>query len=218
MTNIKLFERVKEKTAEKVVSTMKNNVKEESGHSFMKVLEHTLSGEMYHAILTLFITPHITLKLFLLVFIFVSHGLAAYTMITLVLTFLEYGVTTTVRTVYETPTTFPKITVCNVNQFSTRYAFELVQNISQQNQMNVLNNLDIKNLSRYNKSIIMSTFTNIVFGTINSLSDSDKKRLGHSLNDILLSCSFNYDACKADDFSWMISTLITVIAIVLIRV
>ena len=64
MKKIQLFERVKEITPEKVVSTV-NNDNKEGNHSLMKVLEQTLSGEMYHAILTLFITPHITLKLFL---------------------------------------------------------------------------------------------------------------------------------------------------------
>ena len=115
-------------------------------HSLIKVLENTLSGEMYHAILTLFITPHFSLKLFLLLFLVVSLGLASYTTITLILTYLEYGVTTTVRIIYETPTAFPEITICNVNQFSTRYAFELLQNISQQNQINVLNNFNFINV------------------------------------------------------------------------
>ena len=151
----------------------------------MKLLEQTLSGEMYHAILTLFISPHFTLKLFLLTFVFVSFGLAAYTLITLVLTYLDYGVTTTIRTIYETPAPFPKITICNINQFSTKYAFELVQNISQQIKMNVLDSLALKNLDRSNKVSQIITFSTIAFGTVNSLSDFDKKRLGHSLNDAL---------------------------------
>jgi hypothetical protein len=35
-----------------------------------------------------------------------------------------------------------------------------------------------------------------------SLSDGDKRRLGHDLNDILLDCSFNLIQCNVSDFTW----------------
>jgi hypothetical protein len=51
-----------------------------------------LTGEMYSAILNLILMPHIILKVFLVVFLLVSFGLASYTVITLVLSYFEYGV------------------------------------------------------------------------------------------------------------------------------
>ena len=32
--------------------------------------------------------------------------------------------------------------------------------------------------------------------------DSDKKKLSHGIEDILLTCKFNYASCDAIDFSW----------------
>ena len=171
-------------------------------HELTKLLKHTLTGEMYHALLNLIVSPHLILKVFLFIFLAISYGLASYTIITLILTYFDYGVTTTVRTIYETPATFPKITICNVNQFTTQYAFELIQNISQENKIDVLDNKIFKNLDRYYKFLNANQFSNIAFGTINLMKDSDKQKLGHSLKDSLLSCTFNYKNCISDDFSW----------------
>jgi len=43
------------------------------------------------------------------------------------MTYFTYGVTSTSRTIYETPTLFPKVTFCNVNPFTTQYAYNLTR-------------------------------------------------------------------------------------------
>ena len=48
----------------------------------------------------------------------------------------------------------------------------------------------------------MITFKQAVFSLISNLSDMDKKRLGHSLEDILIGCNFNFKPCSATDFVW----------------
>ena len=102
------IDRPKEKIVKLAFDGEMDKKDQNCNHSLIKVLENTLSGEIYHTILTLFITPHFSLKLFLLLFLVVSLGLASYTTITLVLSYFDYGVTTSVRTIYETPTVFPK--------------------------------------------------------------------------------------------------------------
>jgi hypothetical protein len=159
-----------------------------------------LTGEMYSAILNFILMPHIILKVFLVVFLLVSFGLASYTVITLVLSYFEYGVTTTVRTLYETPAPFPKITICNVNQFTTPYGYELLKTVSQLKNINVLENT--KGERRNDTVFKISSFYNNMFGVISSMADVDKKKLSHSLDDVLLSCQFNYKPCKSTDFSW----------------
>ena len=43
------------------------------------------------------------------------------------MTYLTYGVSTTSRTIYETPTLFPKVTFCNYNYFTTKYGYDVIQ-------------------------------------------------------------------------------------------
>ena len=81
----------------------------------MDLLKEHMTNEMNAAIFITIETPHLILKIFLIVFIIVAYGLAAYTTIQLILTYLQYEVSTMSRTVYETPTE----SFCNLNPFTT---------------------------------------------------------------------------------------------------
>ena len=69
----------------------------------------------------------IQIKVFLTIFILTSTNFASNLVIQSILTYLSYGVSTTSRIIYENPTLFPKVTFCNVNQFTTEYAYNLTQ-------------------------------------------------------------------------------------------
>ena len=89
------------------------------GHSKSKKVENLLRDILYNslaqAVIKLILTPHVVLKIFLIACVLASTGLASFLVIEAILTFLEYGVTTTSRTIFENPTLFPKVTFCNVN-------------------------------------------------------------------------------------------------------
>ena len=91
---------------------------------FMDVLKDNLTCEMYHAFLEVFDSQHYIIKLHLALFLIVSYGLASYMTIQLIMSYFNYGVTTTIRTIYETPSTFPQVTICNLNPFTTNAAYE----------------------------------------------------------------------------------------------
>ena len=142
--------------------------------------------------LIIYETPHCMLKAILVSFLIVAHFLAAYTTIDLVLTYLDYGVTTTTRTMNEVPVEFPKITICNQNMFTTKYAFDfLVKHFKQENFSD-----------KYTLNLQSNFLMNIMNGQINSMTNMDKQRLGHSLSDSMLSCKFNFERCTAADFTW----------------
>jgi len=48
------------------------------------------------------------------------------------LSYLSFGVSTTSRTLYEAPALFPKITICNLNPFTTEYAMEYLRQINKE--------------------------------------------------------------------------------------
>ena len=108
--------------------------KEAEKHSTLHVLKEHLGTEMFTAVLTALDTPHYALKVYLVIFLLLAYGMAVYTSVFLVLGYLDYAVITTTRIVFETPATFPKITICNVNKFTTPFAYELVSSVLSANQ------------------------------------------------------------------------------------
>jgi hypothetical protein len=134
------------------------------------VLKEVLYNSLAQILIRLIRNPYkILLKLFLFTFVLISIGLASYLVIRSIVDYFTYGVSTTLRTVFETPTLFPKVTFCNINPFTTEYAFNLTQN-------------------------------GIYYG--NDLSNEEKQRLDHDLNDIILECKFNNNHCVISDFTW----------------
>ncbi len=67
------------------------------------------------------------------------YGFAAYTTITLIMTYLEYGTSTLVSSIFEAPSSFPKITIFNLNQFTTQFAYEFIQKIDKMNAVSLFN-------------------------------------------------------------------------------
>jgi hypothetical protein len=133
-----------------------------------------LYNSLAQAVIAIILTPHFLIKLLLTVCVLSSTSLASYLVIQSIMEYFTYGVTTTSRTIFETPTLFPKVTFCNVNKYTTQYAFTYLQTKSH----------IMKDDYEYN------------------ISDEQKKKLGHDLKDILIECKFNGNLCNPNDFSW----------------
>ena len=118
--------------------------------------------------------------------------------------FFDYKVTTEIRTIYETPTIFPTVVICNKNIFTTDIGIKIIRmTIKQLNIPNVFNYQVFANLSledRYRAS------DNATFGAANKVfkyTDREKRRLGHSVEDFLIECKFDDVFCNlTEDFVW----------------
>jgi hypothetical protein len=104
--------------------SLQSKAKETEIKNFLKEILYT---SLSQAIIKIFLTPHLILKVFLTIFVLVSSVLASYLVIQSIIVYFTYEVTTKSRIVYETPTLFPKVTFCNLNEFTTEYAFNLTQ-------------------------------------------------------------------------------------------
>jgi hypothetical protein len=163
--------------------------------SLMDLLKEHLTNEMNAAIFISIETSHIILKTFLVIFLLVAYGLAAYTTIELILTYLQYDVTTTSRTIYETPSVFPKVTFCNLSPFTTRSGLEYYVN-------QLFSDSQLTNLS-YNSKFLNAMASKVfAFDRALNSNDSVKKSISHSLEDVLIGCKFNYQSCTSADFTW----------------
>jgi hypothetical protein len=101
-------------------------------------LKEVLYNSLAQATIRLFLTPHIIHKLFLVIFILCSSSMASFLVIQSIIQYYTYGVSTTSRNIYETPTLFPKVTLCNYNRFTTKYSFNLIQKLNVTNVENLL--------------------------------------------------------------------------------
>jgi hypothetical protein len=186
------------KTKEKELTEVSVEIKRDKiSKRFIGVLKDNLTCEMYHAFLEVFDSQHYIIKLHLALFLIVSYGLASYMTIQLIMSYFNYGVTTTIRTIYETPSMFPQVTICNLNPFTTKKAFDYLKSIDTDGLLN-----SMANMSFYQKD---QNYYKILFktgGLLKNETNAFKQSLGHSLDDILIKCKFNHGECSAKDFSW----------------
>jgi hypothetical protein len=171
---------------------------------FKKLLKNTLYNSAAQAIIKLFETPHASLKVFLFICVIIPTGLCSFLIIKLVLNYLNYDVFTTLRTFYATPALFPKITVCNVNSFTTQYAAQFLKQINQELYPNVdiFNVEQMRKLNFRSKIEYINTIKSSARYKMNSLNKTEKKKLSHSLEDMMFTCYFNQQKCTVKDFNW----------------
>ncbi len=186
-----------EKMPHEAISLAKDESDEKSSSRLMDLLKENLSCEMYHALLEVYNSKHYIIKIHLFIFLLISYGLASYTTIELIMSYFSYGVTTSIRTIYETPAIFPKVTLCNINMFTTKFAFEFLNSI---NNGSILDSL--LRLEYYEMSQSYQTNLTLIGAILESKSNDFKMKLSHNLKDILIGCKFNYIKCTADDFIW----------------
>jgi hypothetical protein len=91
------------------------------------ILDDALETPSTKTLFKIISTRHHIIKLFLFVFLSAFTGYSSYLVINSIFDYLNYGVTTTSRTFYETSTLFPKVTFCNLNSFTTKYAWNLTE-------------------------------------------------------------------------------------------
>jgi hypothetical protein len=168
------------------------------------LIKKTLYNSSAQAIIKLVETPFISLKIFLSVCLIISSGLSSFLIIQLILDYLNYEVSTTSRTLYETPALFPQITVCNVNPFTTHYAAEFIKKINQDlyPDVDIFNEDQMKKLNFSMKNVFINKIKNFARYKMNSLNETEKKKLSHSLQDMMPSCYFNQKECLVNDFDW----------------
>ena len=120
--------------------------------------------------------------------------------------YLSCLVYTTTTLTNEVPTAFPKITICNSNIPTTEYAYEIIKEINEELSPNksIFNQTQMNELPNSDAYYLFWDIWIIFMGKINSrtFSDSERKKLVHSFDDIFLNCIFNGQPCTTSDFKW----------------
>ena len=163
-----------------------------------ELIKEILYNSLAQALIKLLQTPHKILKVILFVFVMLTSSMCSYLILESVASFLNYDVVTVSRTVLETPTPFPKISICNLNQFTTKYAFDYLNEIDKMNSTKSFFTFD-QNLNSTERKVLAEEIHNIA---LVSRSIHVKKKFSHTLDEILFSCYFNGQKCSSQDFVW----------------
>lgn len=142
---------------------MKSNIdlKKRNGYDFYKEILYNSTGQ---AILKIFYSKSYIVKIFWIACLTSACSICAYFVIESLVLYFTPVSSTQVRTHFETMSLFPKVTVCNKNAFTTKYAYNLANG---------------------------SNFEEFRQRVIRQLNDTEREFLQHSLDDILFDCQFN---------------------------
>ena len=109
------------------------NPKPKSQSNLVKrLLKQNLTIEAVQGFFKIFFASSKTIKCFWTLSLFVANGLNAYLIISSIMTYLSFSVSTSSKQIVENPTDFPKITICNNNQFCTLKAIEFFKQINKE--------------------------------------------------------------------------------------
>jgi hypothetical protein len=175
-------------------------------HFFLELTRDTIGNETAHAILKIFETKYLGLKLFWLCSLLSSSSLCFYLIIQTLLTYLSYPVYTTTTIMKEMPTVFPKVTICNSAFATSEYAYKLIKDINDLYHPNVsiFNQTQMSQLSFDEMQSLVEIFD--LYNThinLNTFTDDLRQKLVHPFEDVLWYCEFNGRECTAErDFVW----------------
>ena len=180
--------------------------KNETRTLIKNLIKETIGNETSQAIIRMFDTESVGLKLFWFICLLGCGSLAFFSIIQTLVTYLSYSVYTTTSIVHEESTLFPKITICNSAAAVTEHAYDLVREINEKLYPNVsiFNRNQMRNIGWNESSKIIFNVINAFQSRINSpsFSDASRKKLAHSFEDVLIKCIFMGRPCSSSDFTW----------------
>ena len=161
-------------------------------------------NSLTQATLKLYRNPHRILKLIWLICVLASLGFASYAVIQSILDYLSFDVATKSRTIFERPTLFPKVTICMLSPFTTKYAYDFLKDNIDSPYNFLRNESLLENLNFSHKYDIIDKFILAANSLMNDKNVShrlQREKLSYPLNDLLISCYFNWNSCSSNDFT-----------------
>lgn len=170
------------------------------------ILVESARDSTTHGIPHMFKREYACLKFFWLVCFVVSACVCAYVISKSVLNYFEYETVSKVETIFEVPTLFPTVSICNLNAFTTEEAFRFNEAYFDQG------NLSNKVFDAYLESSFTLPYAMLRYAVganlhKSNITDEIRQRMGLSLKDMIVDCTYNQKGCSPDDFEWYFDTL-----------
>jgi hypothetical protein len=185
--NLVAVEKPSNKKAKIVVETFLSWSQSVTFHCFPKIFKEN---------------THVALRLLWSCIFFSFAGLTFYVLINNILAYFQFSSNTSFQLINERPALFPTVTICDSNPFTTKFAQNLIENLSlSQYGKNIasLSDKDYIKFALFNLSrLVKSHVSDPKFG------HDKRKLLGFNLSEIILQCTFNQIDCDfTKDFNWI---------------
>jgi hypothetical protein len=169
---------------------MENNSYRSKFNSIKNKLETLLSNSTIHAIPNIIRTNNRSVKIIWLVFFLISAGFCLFFIVNSILEYYEYNTNSKTETIFENSTEFPEIILCNLNMFTTEYAFDFIKRISKENEIDI-----------FNQSNDLTNFNLIARSNVKKMAKELQSKMSLPLSEFLVKCSFNYFECDTGNFT-----------------
>lgn len=167
-----------------------------------------LTATSIHGIPSIIRTKRNRIRILWILFFLASFALCSYLVIQSILDYLKYEVTTKIRTIYEFPGKFPIVTICNSNPFTTNFSQNFLEEILKNNSINnylnssLMNELFPSELNGIYNKIEISKYLAQSYAVSDLFSEQEKRQLGYSIDEVVLSCIFAGANCELSEFTW----------------
>jgi hypothetical protein len=174
---------------------------------FKNSIKETCASTTMHAIPNILReSSHLILKIIWIICFVICSGLCLYFIIDAFQNFLAYPVVINRSIVQEIPSQFPKVSFCN-NKF-TNISINISQylNISPLREKATYDNNTNIFKSLYEWDVSSNYLIKAIFNSPN-FSKPFRKLVGYQIEDMLISCYFNYKPCYSTDFTYFYSEM-----------
>ena len=166
-----------------------------------EIIISSANDSTVHGIGHFFKREHPFIKSIWLLLFLVSTGVCIYVISQTVISYLSFETVTKAENIYVDITQFPVIAICSLNPFMTNVSFEFVKNILVDNGL--INNSNTEGFKYYFDDVIKTfRFLSGMNALNTNISSEYRKQFGFDIKEVLLSCTFNFKLCSADDFEW----------------
>jgi hypothetical protein len=139
-----------------------------------------------------------------LVCFFASSGMGSFLILRSIHDYLKYDVVTQTVTDDEIPTKFPTVSICHTAPFMTKQGIDHAKKMSMENNLTDIENTNLLGLF-FKRYFMVSNLKNY------SYSDEFRKNMSFSLDEMLIGCYYNFEACKAEQFEWFVLNVLILI-------
>lgn len=141
-------------------------------------------------------TSHPSMRCMWYTSVLISTGICSYLVISSVLQYLDFEVITKVRVINEFESEFPRVLICNANEFTTNYSLNYLRDTRHLFSNYTLDQLDDPNFVAAHYKQALRYVTKFV--------DEEKMKLSHSLKETILKCQLDGKPCDyTEDFEWV---------------
>jgi hypothetical protein len=174
--------------------------------SIFNELKIKLSNSTFHGLPKIVKNESLIIRIFWILLIITSLLLCLYLLISSIINYHKHDVTLSMKNIEELPTTFPAVTICNINAFNEVYAKNFIED-----NVPFARCFYHSNKSEFNECFNSTSKKNVFNGFLGearriiaskNLTQNERKKLGFDIKEMLVSCQYNREPCDASNFTW----------------